>query len=94
MESNSNNFVENNKKFVVFFLIWFIIHLTFLLINWSTGDTREFWPFGQYSKFEDYDLTEFIFYNAVLIIIWAIKKISAKDMKILKLTIQEMKKNR
>lgn len=81
MESNFKKFVNDNKGFVVFFLIWFLLHLTFLLINWGTGNTRYFWPFGSSSEFKEYDFTEFAFYIIVPIVIWGLWKLIGKDVK-------------
>lgn len=80
MESKFKKFVNDNKGFIVFFLIWFLIHLIFV----SVGDgRREFWPFEGYKSFRlrYYGGIEFIFYLIVPIVIWGLWKLVGKDIK-------------
>jgi len=78
MENKFKQFVNDNKGFVVFYLIWFLLHLIFI----STGDGRDgFWPFGGRSGLRDYGFTEFAFYLIAPIVIWALFKLIGKDIK-------------
>jgi len=80
MESKFKQFINDNKGFVVFYLIWFLIHLTFILINVGKADKGYFWPFGD-AEFTDYDFPEFAFYIIVPIVIWGLWKLIGKDVK-------------
>jgi len=78
MENKFKQFINDNKGFVVFYLFWFLLHLTFV----SIGDGENgFWPFGEHDRLEDYGFTEFAFYLIVPIIIWIIWKLIGKDIK-------------
>ena len=81
MENKFMKFVNDNKGFVVFYLIWFFLHLIFLLVNWHERYQESFWPFGKDSEFRDYDFTEFTFYIITPIIIFIIWKLIGKDIK-------------
>jgi hypothetical protein len=74
-------FINENKGFVVFYLIWFFFHLIFLCAG--DGDDH-FWPFnnGRHSSegLEDYGFMEFAFYLIVPIVIWAIWKLVGKEI--------------
>lgn len=81
MKANFIQFINNNKKFISFYLIWFLIHLTFLLVNWNDGYTSDFWPFEKNSELDDYDLTEFLYYMIVPLVIFAFWKLRGNDIK-------------
>ena len=74
--------VNENKGFVVFYLIWFFLHLIFVSVG--EGDDG-FWPFTKDHKYndflEDYGVIEFIFYLIAPIIIWALWKLVGNDIK-------------
>lgn len=57
-----------SKQVIGLYLGWLLLHFIFLIINWESGDSRDFWPFGKYSDFEDYDFTEFLIYTIVPLI--------------------------
>lgn len=81
MESKFKQFINDNKSFVVFYLIWFLLHL--ILVSAGEGDkmfSSYFWPFGKYG-IEDYGIKEFIIYLIIPIVIWAIYKLIGKDIK-------------
>jgi len=82
MENNFKKFVNDNKGFVVFYLIWFLLNLIFISVG--EGDSG-FWPFSKerrYNDFlEDYGIIEFIFYLVAPIIIWALWKLVGNDIK-------------
>lgn len=78
MESNFKKFVNDNKGFIVFFLIWFLIHLIFF----AAGNGRsEFWPFEGFKSFRlrYYGGKELFFYLIVPIVIWGLCKLVGKD---------------
>jgi len=79
MESKFMKFVNENKWFIVFYLIWSFIHII-LLINGSNNE--DFWPFG-FEGFESYDygFTEFFVYESLPILILVIIKLVGKDIK-------------
>jgi hypothetical protein len=67
------------KKATGWYLAWVVLHLGFLLI-YSSGvfegnnmGSNNFWPFGEYSRLREYDITEFLVYTifplAILVII-------------------------
>ena len=48
MESKFKQFIDDNKGFAVFYLIWFLIHLIF--VSFGEGN-YEFWPFSNFEKY-------------------------------------------
>jgi hypothetical protein len=66
--------INNSKKVVGFYLIWFLIHLILLLLNWNTNNyaNERFWPFSAPFELEYYDFSEFILYTIVPIILLVI----------------------
>ena len=81
MENKFKKFVNENKWFIVPFLIWSFIHIILLLI----GDyENNFWPFhGIYSETEidDYGFVEFFVYMTLPVLIFIIIKLVDKDIK-------------
>jgi len=78
MENKFRKFIIDNKGFVVFYLLWFLLHLIFVSIG--DGDSR-FFPFGHNSELlDDYGFTEFLFYLVIPIVIWALWKLVGKDV--------------
>lgn len=82
MESNFKKFINDNKGFVVFYLIWFLVNLTFF----SVGEGGSgFWPFSKHYSdndfLDDYGKIEFIFYMIAPIVIFALWKLVGKDIK-------------
>ncbi len=69
--------VEENKNFIVFYLVWFLLQLVLLLVYLDTGNTKDFWPFENFD-IRVYDYTEFIFYLIAPIIIFLIWKVLSK----------------
>ena len=73
-------FVDKNKSFVVFFLIWFFFHLIFICIS-SRDEHRGLWPFGNLNLENDYNFTEFSFYLIVPIVIFGLWKLVGDEIK-------------
>ena len=70
-------FVNANKWFVVFFLVWLFIHLILLL----SGDNRSgFWPFDD-GRIRYYGYLEFFVYVGLPLLIFAIVKLVGKDIQ-------------
>lgn len=85
MENKFKQFVNDNKGFVVFYLIWFLLHLLLLVIGvGSKGDGL--WPFGYSAcrscsfRSYDYDISEFVLYLIVPVVLWGIWKLIGKDI--------------
>lgn len=78
MENKFMKFVNENKWFVVVFLIWTFIHITLLL----SGDNESgFWPFNWRTEIDDYGFVEFFVYVALPLLIFMIIKLVGKDVK-------------
>jgi len=77
MESKFMKFVNENKWFIVFYLIWSFIHII-LLINGRDGS--DFWPFDGFGSF-DYGFIEFFVYETLPLLILVISKLVGKDIK-------------
>jgi len=71
-------FVNGNKWFIVFFLMWFFIHMI-LLINGNDGN--DFWPFYGFKYVSDYGFLEFFVYITLPLLIFVITKLVGKDIK-------------
>lgn len=78
MENKFKQFINDNKGFVVFYLIWFFLHLIFISIG--GGCSNDFWPFED-SDICEYNFIEFVFYIVAPLLIWAIWKLIGKDIK-------------
>ncbi|WP_276979157.1 zinc ribbon domain-containing protein [Flavobacterium filum] len=63
-----------SKQVVGYYLVWFLLHLILLLVNWKASDyaNERFWPFSERSKLEHYDFSEFLLYTLVPLIILVI----------------------
>ena len=87
--------VNNIKKVIGVLLVWVLIHLVLLLINWNSNLSAKdsIWPFTKDSELGDYDFTEFLLYTIVplfgFIIFYFFK--DSKETKIAKLEKLEMK---
>jgi hypothetical protein len=57
------------KKFVSVYLVWGLIHTTFLLIGKGEEANKSFWPFSIEDYTESYDKSEWFFYMALPIIL-------------------------
>ena len=71
-------FVNENKWFVVFFLVWSFIHIL-LLINGENSDG--FWPFDGFGRDHDYGSVEFFVYEISPLLILVISKLVGQDIK-------------
>jgi hypothetical protein len=86
MENKLITYILEYKWFLIFYLIWILIHMIFLL----SGDGGDgIWPFSS-NGFDlyDYGAGDFVFWLMTPLIIFAIYKLSGKDIKI---TIQDKK---
>ena len=78
MENKFMKFVNENKWFVVFFLVWTFIHIILFL----SGDNESgFWPFKEYVEIDDYGFVELFVYETLPILIFIIIKLVGKDIK-------------
>ena len=77
MENKFKKFVNDNKGFVVFYLIWFLLHLVFISTGIDCGGESGLWPFGE----DSYNFKDLLFYLIVPIVIWGIWKLVGKDIK-------------
>lgn len=66
--------INISKQIVGYYLIWFSIHLILLLVNWDVSEyaNERFWPFSVRSRIEHYDLSEFLLYSLLPLIILVI----------------------
>ena len=81
MESKFKKIVNENKGFVVFYLIWFLLHLIFLSVGGNYVDAPiRFWPF-EGSHLDYYDFSEFALYIIAPVVILGIWKLIGKDIK-------------
>lgn len=78
MRTKFDQFKDDNKNFITFYLLWFILQLAILFITWDSGKTEDFWPFENLN-IKVYDFTEFIFYLALPLLIFMIWKLNKKD---------------
>ena len=79
MESKFKQFINDNKGFVVFYLIWFFLHLILI----ANGDGEDgLWPFGN-DGFEmyDYGVVDFIFHLIAPLVLFFIWKLIGGDIK-------------
>jgi len=80
MENKFIKFVNENKWFVVFFLIWTFLHVIFLFNGKSSFDSLEFWPFGRHGLIT-YGWIELFVYESLPLLILVIVKLVGKDIK-------------
>ena len=80
IEIKIKKFINNNKSFVVFYLIWFFFHLIFICNGDFEYDNSHFWPFGD-TDLDYYGFTEFIFYIIIPIVILSLWKLIGNDIK-------------
>ena len=66
--------INFSKQIVGYYLVWFSIHLILLLVNWKVREyaNEKFWPFSERSRLDHYDLSEFLLYSLVPLIILVI----------------------
>ena len=82
MESKIKQFVNENKGFVVFYLIWFLLHLIFISVGIEGGGKHGLWPFAESRwAYTEYDLKDLLFYLVTPIVILVIWKLIGKDLK-------------
>lgn len=82
MESKFKVFIVNNKRFVIFYLLWLLAHLVLLTNGNGSGS---FWPFDGVDDFgPDYGYEEFILYSIspiILYFIWLLIKTNPQKLK-------------
>lgn len=79
MESKFKSFVNENKKIIVFYILWIFLHSIFLV---NGDDESGFWPFGNDGfELDDYGLIDFIYYIIIPPMIFVIWKLIGKDIK-------------
>ena len=82
MESKFLKFVNDNKWFVVFYLVWTFIHL--ILYFASDGHSKGFWPFRTNrweSIIDQYGFLELFVYLTLPLLIFVIIILVGKDIK-------------
>jgi hypothetical protein len=85
MENNFSKFVNENKWFVVFYLMWSFLHITiFLTTNYNTNCINcdaGFWPFASSKLKDNYYYAELFVYMVFPLIIFVIWKLVGNDKK-------------
>lgn len=93
MEKNLKQFIDENKKFVVCFLVWFIIHLLLLVIGVGDDSIPDgLWPFALYCNNWGYNsfhcpytyyygISDFIVYLTIPLVLLVIWKLVGEDIK-------------
>lgn len=75
-----------NNKLKGTYLLWFAIHLTILLISWDNEyyyPNDKFWPINNGNLTETYDLTEFLFYAIIpILLIVSFSYLNLPELKI------------
>lgn len=63
--------INISKQVIGYYLVWFLMHLILLLINWKASyyANEKFWPLSKRSELEHYEFSEFLFYTLVPLII-------------------------
>ncbi len=79
MENNFKKFINENKWFIVCYLVWTFLHLIFYFS--SECSRSGFWPFNRKSRIDAYDFLELFVYLGLPIIIFVIWKLVGKDIK-------------
>jgi hypothetical protein len=77
MGKKFDQLTDDNKGFIIFYLVWSLLQLLILFIYWDTGDSADFWPFENIN-IKVYDFTEFAFYIISPVIIFFIWKLIRK----------------
>lgn len=78
MESNIKKLVNENKGFVVFYLIWFLLHLSLLAARLPGGGYSGLWPFG-FGYSDPYNFKDLLIYLIFPIVIWGLWKIVGQN---------------
>ncbi len=73
-------FVNENKWFVAFFILWTFIHIIFLFNGEKEYDDRGFWPFDDAWHLVAYGWLEFFVYETLPLVVLAIVKLVGKDI--------------
>jgi len=79
MESKFNKFINENKWFIVFYILWAFLHLIFYFN--SDSDLSGFWPFRRNARIDAYDFLELFVYLGLPLIIFIIWKLVGTDIK-------------
>lgn len=78
MEQKLKKFLNDNRWFIVFYLIWVFIHIILLM---NGGDYSDFWPFGGIDDIPDYGTVEFFVYTGIPLLIFIISKLVGTEIK-------------
>jgi hypothetical protein len=79
MENKFMKFVNENKWFIVFYLIWTFLHLIFYFS--SNHYSGEFWPFVEDVDIDEYDFIELFVYLTLPLLIFVVVKLVGKDIQ-------------
>ena len=78
METKTKKFIEENKWFIVFYLILVFIHI---LLLWNGNECKDdFWPFGD-SDLCEYNFLELFVYLTLPLLYFVIKELIGDDIK-------------
>lgn len=86
MEDRIRKLIENNRRFLIFYLIWLIVHLGFFCGGqWFFSTDGDFWPFTRNSDLGVYDISEFTYYLIIpflVLFIWKLFMMNKKKEEI------------
>jgi len=90
MESKLIKFVNENKWFIVFYIVWSFIHLIFYFS--SNSSRKGFWPFR--FNINAYDFLELFVYLGLPFVIFIIWKLAGNDIKqVIRLIVEKLQKH-
>lgn len=81
MENKFMKFVNENKWFIVFYILWLFIHIIFVFNRNKYYDDQGFWPFQEFGGIKAYGFLELFVYLSLPIIVFIIIKLVGKDIK-------------
>ena len=72
--------INISKEIVGYYLVWFSLHLILLLVHWEVNEyaNARFWPFSEHARLEHYDLSEFLLYILIPLIILVVLNLFKK----------------
>jgi len=78
MNNRFSKFGNDNKLFIVMYLDWVLIN--FIFLSMSDSIYTGFWPIGN-NNLDSYNITEFLFYMIVPIVIFVLWKLISEGIK-------------